>query len=283
MKACRPLQDWRVCARTGCTHTPAISHTGPQISFRAAARQERNLGTSGEEASRDKHLIQAHNLSVEWRDGMVGGHSLEFEDGGVGPHRHYTFYVWRALRGGSATARRALLPGYLAALALLGAAAAEAQPPLWVAGWAACTAAVLAPAALLEFRCAPPPPPPPRTQPLPPQLRVGVDPPTPAPGHLPGCAVRVWRALCMTAPPQAAHRVQQAAHRLQLTNSAACRMQHIADVTRSLVEQSMLQLMGTCPSAQLVAVFGLMPLLLYEDGELSKPPWREVGRSSTPR
>ena len=52
--------------------------------------------------------------------------------------------------------RFALVPLYLASAALVGAAAVEAQPPLWVAGWAACTAAVLVPAALVEFRSASP-------------------------------------------------------------------------------------------------------------------------------
>jgi alpha-1,2-glucosyltransferase len=67
-------------------------------------------------------------------------------------HRHYTFYLWKDVLGRSAALRRCLAPVYIFASAAVWRQLVAAQPPLWAAAWAACTAAVLIPAALLEFR-----------------------------------------------------------------------------------------------------------------------------------
>jgi len=60
--------------------------------------------------------------------------------------------VWKDLLGRSATARRALAPAYMAAGWWLWGLARARQSALWCAAWAVCTAAVLVPAALVEFR-----------------------------------------------------------------------------------------------------------------------------------
>jgi DIE2/ALG10 family len=66
--------------------------------------------------------------------------------------RHYTFYLWKDTLGRSAALRRWLAPAYVIAAAAVWRRLRAAQPPLWCAAWAACTAAVLVPAALLELR-----------------------------------------------------------------------------------------------------------------------------------
>lgn len=70
-------------------------------------------------------------------------------------HRHYTFYLWKDVLGRSAALRRWLAPVYVVSGAAVWRQLAAAQPPLWAAAWAACTAAVLVPTALLEFRWGP--------------------------------------------------------------------------------------------------------------------------------
>ena len=70
----------------------------------------------------------------------------------LAPHRHYTFYLWKDVLGRSAALRRSLAPVYVVAAVAAWRRLAVAQPPLWCAAWAACTTAVLVPAALLEFR-----------------------------------------------------------------------------------------------------------------------------------
>jgi DIE2/ALG10 family len=67
--------------------------------------------------------------------------------------RYYRSYLVKALLVSSRSARWALLPAYLAAGAALWGLLQGAQPALWTLGYAACTAAVLVPAKMIEFRC----------------------------------------------------------------------------------------------------------------------------------
>lgn len=68
--------------------------------------------------------------------------------------RYYRSYLVKALLVSSRSARWLLLPAYLAAGAALWGLLQGAQPALWMLGYAACTAAVLVPAKMIEFRCA---------------------------------------------------------------------------------------------------------------------------------
>ena len=68
-------------------------------------------------------------------------------------HRYYRSYLVKALLVSSRSARWLLLPAYLAAGAALWGLLQGAQPALWTLGYAACTAAVLVPAKMIEFRC----------------------------------------------------------------------------------------------------------------------------------
>ena len=67
--------------------------------------------------------------------------------------RYYRSYLVKALLVSSHSARWLLLPAYLAAGAALWGLLQGAQPALWALGYAACTAAVLVPAKMIEFRC----------------------------------------------------------------------------------------------------------------------------------
>jgi DIE2/ALG10 family len=69
--------------------------------------------------------------------------------------RHYTFYLWKDVLGRASALRRWLAPVYVVAAAAIWRQLRAAQPALWCAAWAACTATVLIPAALLEFRWGP--------------------------------------------------------------------------------------------------------------------------------
>lgn len=71
-------------------------------------------------------------------------------------NRHYTFYIWRKLidRPGRLWGAAVLAPAAAVAWAALLCGLRCTQQRLWVAGWALCTAVVLVPAWLLEFRWA---------------------------------------------------------------------------------------------------------------------------------
>ena len=62
------------------------------------------------------------------------------------------FYLWRRLINRHRLARYALAPAYVAACALLVAAARRRVSRLWLAGFAVCLVAQLLPAWLLELR-----------------------------------------------------------------------------------------------------------------------------------
>jgi DIE2/ALG10 family len=66
--------------------------------------------------------------------------------------RYYRTYLVKALLVSSRSARWLLLPAYLAAGTALWGLLQGAQPSLWTLGYAACTAAVLVPAKMIEFR-----------------------------------------------------------------------------------------------------------------------------------
>ncbi|KAJ2646657.1 glucosyltransferase [Coemansia sp. RSA 1250] len=67
-------------------------------------------------------------------------------------NRHYPFYIWKNLFRRHWTLRFLAIPFYLAAGHLVHASMRTYASPLWQLMWAACTAAVLVPSPLLEFR-----------------------------------------------------------------------------------------------------------------------------------
>ncbi|KAJ1564214.1 hypothetical protein HK405_015514 [Cladochytrium tenue] len=66
-------------------------------------------------------------------------------------NRHYTFYVWRYLFRMNPYVRYLLVPGYYVAFCIVGITL-EAQPAVWLLGYAAAVALTLVPSPLLEFR-----------------------------------------------------------------------------------------------------------------------------------
>ncbi|KAJ1830576.1 glucosyltransferase [Coemansia sp. RSA 2706] len=122
-------------AYLGAMAAPTVAYESRGLVHTVLRRPVRNLLAGGAVAA-------MMTIGVRW---FTVEHPFLLSD-----NRHYPFYLWKNLFRRHWLARYLAIPAY--ACSMRAVHATLRAPPLWQLAWAACTAAVLVPSPLLEFR-----------------------------------------------------------------------------------------------------------------------------------